>query len=509
MAARTDNQILINAPMELVWEHTNDVAGWPDLFTEYASAQILDRDEDGSLTFRLTTHPDAQGRVWSWVSRRTPDPATRTVTAHRVETGVFEYMNLRWEYHQEASGVVMRWIQEFAMKADSQIREDDMRDHLNNTTVVQMAHIKKVLESLSRDGAEYGPGDLHAERLLYLTCGMRLAAVVAALAELGIVDLVADGPHTVAYLANGSRTNPDALYRLLRCAASVGIMTELPDGRFESTPLAEGMRGGHAYSLRPLVLYSARPFVTGSYAELVHSVRTGEPATAPALGSGIERYFEDNPEEGTSYERTMTELGRWETERHLDAVRPERFGRIADIGGGQGHFLAEALRRAPNASGVLFERPGAAAAAGEVLAEHDVANRVTTVAGDFFADPLPDGCDAYILKAVLHDHPDDRAEELLHSVRKAIGDRDARLFVVEQVVAAGNRWDHAKFLDLDMLVIFGGRERGLDEWRRLFARCGFELVNRPGEGHWTVLECRPAGAGAQSGAGAADPGGPR
>jgi multifunctional cyclase/dehydratase/O-methyltransferase len=189
----------------------------------------------------------------------------------------------------------------------------------------------------------------------------------------------------------------------------------------------------------------------------------------------------------------MTDLGRWETDRHLDAVRPERFRRIADIGGGHGHFLAAALRRAPDASGLLFDRPAVIPRADRTLAEEGVIDRVTRVAGDFFTHPLPDGCDAYVLKAVLHGLPDDRAERLLRAVRTAIGDRDgARLFVVEQVVAEGNAWDHAKFLDLDMLVLFGGRERRLDEWRPLLARCGFELVNRPGEGHWAVLECRPA-----------------
>nr|WP_279498344.1 methyltransferase [Actinomadura rubrisoli] len=348
-----------------------------------------------------------------------------------------------------------------------------------------------MLERRARGGADHGPGDLHAQRLLYLTCGPRLAAVVTTLAELGIVDLVADEPRTAAELAETAQADPDALYRLLRCAASVGILAERPDGRFASTPLAEGMRADRPYSLLPLVLHSAQPYVTGPYSALTHSIRTGEPATVPALGSDIWRYFEEHPEAGARFDHTMTALGQWETDRHLDIVRPERFRRIADIGGGRGHFLAAALRRAPDASGVLFERPDVVAGADEVLVEQGVAGRVTKVAGDFFADPIPDGCDAYVLKAVLHNWPDERAERLLASVRRAIGDRDARLFVVEQVVSEGNRWDHAKFLDLDMLVLFGGRERRLDEWRGLFGRCGFELPGRPGEGHWTVLECRP------------------
>ncbi|GGT88637.1 methyltransferase [Actinomadura citrea] len=500
MTVSTDNEILVDAPMELVWEHTNDVAGWPDLFTEYAAVEIIERDGP-SVMFRLTTHPDEQGNVWSWVSRRTPDPETRTVRAHRVETGPFVFMNISWEYRQQTAGVLMRWTQEFAMRPDSPIGEDAMRDRINRGTVEQMAHIKAVLEDRARkapgtDGSGgYGPGDLHAQRLLYLTCGMRLAAVVSTLAELGVADLTASGPRSVTELATATDTVPDALYRLLRCAASVGILEEQPDGRFASTPLGDGLRADDPYSLLPLVLHSTRSFVTKPFGALAHSIRTGEPATVPTLGTDIWRFFEDNPEDGARFDRTMTTLGRWETERHLDVVGPERFGRIADIGGGQGHFLAAALRRAPDASGVLFERPYAVKAAAEVLDAQGVAERVTRIAGDFFTDPLPDDCDAYVLKAVLHNWPDERAAELLTAVRGAIGDRrEARLFIVEHVVAEGNRWDHAKFLDLDMLVLFGGRERRPGEWRRLLARCGFALVDRPREGHWTVLECRPVEA---------------
>ncbi|MGI5415111.1 methyltransferase [Actinomadura luteofluorescens] len=500
MTARTDNQILVDAPMELVWEHTNDVAGWPDLFTEYAAVEIVERDGP-SVVFRLTTHPDEQGNVWSWVSRRVPDPETRTVRAHRVETGPFAFMNICWEYREQAAGVLMRWTQEFAMKPDSPIGEDAMRDRINRGTVEQMAHIKAVLEERARkasgdDGPDgYGPGDLHARRLLYLTCGMRLAAVVSTLAELGVADLTASGPRSVTELAEATGAVPDALYRLLRCAASVGILEERPDGRFAGTPVGDALRADDPYSLLPLVLHSARPFVTKPFGALAHSIRTGEPATVPTLGTDIWRYFEENPEDGDRFDQTMTTLGRWETERHLDVVGPERFGRIADIGGGQGHFLAAALRRAPDAAGVLVERPSAVKAATEVLDAEGVAERVTRIAGDFFTDPLPDDCDAYVLKAVLHNWPDERAAELLTAVREAIGERrDARLFIVEHVVAEGNSWDHAKFLDLDMLVLFGGRERTPGEWRRLLARCGFALVGRPREGHWTVLECRPVEA---------------
>ena len=153
MAGHTDNSIVIQAPMDLVWDTTNDVADWPNLFSEYAAAEILDRDGD-TVTFRLTMHPDEEGNVWSWVSRRTPDPVTRTVVAHRVETGPFAYMNLRWEYTRaDGGGIRMRWIQDFRMKPEATVTDEAMTEHLNRSTAVQMRLIKDKVEAAARAAA--------------------------------------------------------------------------------------------------------------------------------------------------------------------------------------------------------------------------------------------------------------------------------------------------------------------------------------------------------------------
>jgi aromatase len=153
MAGHTDNSIVINAPMDLIWDMTNDVESWPQLFSEYASAEILER-HGNTVRFRLSLHPDENGTVWSWVSERTPDPAARVVRARRVETGVFQYMNLFWDYEQVEGGVHMRWVQDFAMKPDAPLDDEGMTDRLNRNTVIQMERIKRLVE----EAAERAPG---------------------------------------------------------------------------------------------------------------------------------------------------------------------------------------------------------------------------------------------------------------------------------------------------------------------------------------------------------------
>ena len=154
MSARTENSITINAPMDLVWKMTNDVADWTNLFSEYAKAEVLD-ERDGVIRFRLTMHPDEQGRVWSWVSERTPDEAGRTVRAKRVETGPFEYMHIFWEYFAETDGVRMRWSQEFAMKPTAPVDDAGMAERINRNTPVQMNLIKRRIEAVHQ-GTEPG-----------------------------------------------------------------------------------------------------------------------------------------------------------------------------------------------------------------------------------------------------------------------------------------------------------------------------------------------------------------
>jgi len=144
----TDNAIVIDAPRDAVWNAMNDIERWPELFSEYASAEILERDGD-TVRFRLTTHPDPEhgGQVWSWVSERTADPANYRSRSSRIETGPFEYMRIEWSFDAVDAGTEMRWRQEFAMKPDAPADDAGAEDYLNRNTRIQMQVIKDRLEA--------------------------------------------------------------------------------------------------------------------------------------------------------------------------------------------------------------------------------------------------------------------------------------------------------------------------------------------------------------------------
>ncbi|GAA3602458.1 hypothetical protein GCM10022419_103530 [Nonomuraea rosea] len=150
MIGHTDNAIEIDAPIGFVWARTNDVRTWPELFTEYAKVEVLEEADD-SVVFRLTMHPDEQGREWSWVSRRSWDRDTWTVRARRVETGPFEFMNITWTYEELAADRTrMRWVQDFHMKPAAPVDTAGMTEHINRNTRVQMEVIKERVEQSRR-----------------------------------------------------------------------------------------------------------------------------------------------------------------------------------------------------------------------------------------------------------------------------------------------------------------------------------------------------------------------
>lgn len=149
LSSHTDNAITIDAPIELVWEMTNDIESWPRLFSEYASAEVLERRGD-TVRFRLELHPDGKGTVWSWVSERTADPVSRTVRSQRVETGVFKYMFLFWEYVQRDDGILLRFVQDFEMKPGAPLDDAGMTERLNTNTAISLERIKEMVEAAAR-----------------------------------------------------------------------------------------------------------------------------------------------------------------------------------------------------------------------------------------------------------------------------------------------------------------------------------------------------------------------
>ena len=300
-----------------------------------------------------------------------------------------------------------------------------------------------------------------------------MSQAVHVAATLGIADLLADDSRTVDDLASSTSSHPDALYRLLRALASIGILHEEPGRAFSLTELGDGLRSDSPESLAGWALYVGRPYYWNAWAHLLHSVRTGENAFQSVHGKTIWEYRADHPEESAIFDGAMTALTRRVNSALLESYDFERFATVVDVGGGHGVLLAALLARYPAMRGVLFDQPHVVALAHDLLGVAGVTDRCRVIGGSFF-ESVPEGGDAYLLKAILHDWEDAEAVAILEVCRRAMR-ADATLLVVERILAPPNEGLAAKFSDLNMLVGPGGRERTVDEFAALFETAGFGL----------------------------------
>ncbi|MFF4739514.1 methyltransferase [Streptomyces sp. NPDC001262] len=332
------------------------------------------------------------------------------------------------------------------------------------------------------------------QRVLGLFVAKWAIGALRPLVQLRVPDLLADGSRTARDLAEETGAHADSLYRVLRCAAAIGVLRELPGGLFALTPAGEGLRSGTPGSAREMFLFASDPMMWRPYEDVLHSVRTGAPSFEHVFGTSFFAYLEENPAGAELFDRAMVQNHYPGTDRIFEQYDFGRFPRIADVGGGRGQFLAEVLSRFPQCTGVLCDQPQVVAQAREEFERRGVAGRASVAETDFFTG-LPSGCDAYFVKHTLHNWDDERAGTILRRVREAVGDdAGARLLIVDMLLTGPGEWDLGKLTDIEMMVALGGRERSRDEWNRLAAAAGFEPANDPAPGDLALLEYRPVPA---------------
>ena len=322
--------------------------------------------------------------------------------------------------------------------------------------------------------------------------------------DLGVADLLVDGPRPVEELAAATGAHAPSLHRTLRALGCKGIFAEVEPGRFALTPLAELFRSDHPLSLRGAYPLLAANFE--AWARFDYTVRTGKPAFDHVHGRRYYDYLADAPYDSERFDDIQTAGTRLELRAMLRVYDWGRFDTVVDIGGGNGAFLAGLLTRRPGLRGILLELPDVAERAGAVIERAGVADRCEVVAGSFF-DTMPEGADAYLLKRVLYDWDDEEAAALLRRIRAAARD-DSTLLVLDPVIEPGNDFDPGKIYDLLSMTMLGGRARSRDELAELFAASGFELTQVIATDMFPVVEGRPspqraaertpAGAGARS-----------
>jgi hypothetical protein len=304
------------------------------------------------------------------------------------------------------------------------------------------------------------------------------ARLVYLAAELGIADLIANGLSTAEALAERTGTHAPALYRMLRALCAYGVFDEPIPGQFGLGPMGAQLRSEVSGSVRNFARFFGDQRTWKCLAELEHTMRTGETGMRRAFGSTGFEYLATHPAEASIFNAAMGEVARHAARAAIAQYDFSRFRIILDVGGGNGTFLAEILRTATLAAGILFDVPAGLTEAKETLLRADVASRCTVMPGDFFKS-VPPGADLMILKNVIHNWNNEQAAAILSQCRTAASSQ-SRLLLIERVMPEKMTVSEANqrgaTLDIRMLTVAGGLERTEDEYRNMLVAARFAWV---------------------------------
>ncbi len=301
--------------------------------------------------------------------------------------------------------------------------------------------------------------------------------ILCAAARLGVADAIADEVRSVAFLAEKCQADRDALYRLLRALAGIGVTEETTPEHFRLTPFGKPLRKDVPQSAWPAVVFWS-DLLADSWSLLTDCVRTGKPASQVRDPNIPSRWSQD-PEAGAIFRAVM---GTAPAEDYAPIAQAWDFSRariVADLGGGGGSLILAVLALNPQVRGMLVDLDPSVDAARDRFAKEDPSSRCELIVSDLMQS-VPAGADVYMIKHVLHGRQDAEAIQILKNCRAVIPP-DGNLLIIEFILPplvshADPQLEGRLMSDLNMLAVTGGKERSEREWRKLLEAAGFTLA---------------------------------
>jgi O-methyltransferase domain/Dimerisation domain len=308
--------------------------------------------------------------------------------------------------------------------------------------------------------------------LFQMATGYWVSQAIYVAAKLGIADLVVEEPKSPSELANATQSDPASLYRVLRALAGVGVFKQTRGSRFALGPLGGSLVTGVPGSLRAAII-TVGEITYRAWSGLLDSVRTGSPAFDQVYGIGFFEHLRRNEDDAKAFDQGMSSLTELLSYAVLSAYDFSGIQHLMDVGGGHGTFLRNILEANPKMKGTVFDMPSTVEAVEDCARSNLDCERMSFSAGNFFVS-VPEGADAHLLSNVIHDWDDDHASRILRNCRKAAA-RDGRLLLVEMVLPESGANCFSKLMDLNMLILTGGRERTRADFARLLHASGYHL----------------------------------
>lgn len=324
--------------------------------------------------------------------------------------------------------------------------------------------------------------------MMQMLTGGIAAQSISTAADLGIADLLIDGGKSSAQLAEHVGADPEKLHRLLRFLAGLGIFAADAEGLWQLTPLGQLLRTDSPASVHA----GARMFgrISAAFPHLTENVRTGKCAYSLAFGKPLFEDLLDKPEHAAIFDGAMNSFHGPETAAVLDAYSYDGINVLADIGCGAGMVVMETLKRYPEMKALLFDQAHVLDRTAANIAAAGLTGRCELHAGSFF-ESIPAGADAYSMRHIIHDWPDDLCVQILTNIREVIP-AHGRVLIIEAVVPETNHFSLAKLFDMIMMTVPDGMERTETHYRQLLAKAGFTLHSvTPTQSPVSVIDARP------------------
>jgi C-methyltransferase len=307
--------------------------------------------------------------------------------------------------------------------------------------------------------------------VMRLMFGAWVQQALYAVAKLGVADLLVDGPVPVSEIAAKVGGHEQAMERMLRALCSVGLFDEPEPGRFALNDAAQTLRSDAPDSHRNIaIMHGEQAYAAGT--EVLHTALTGRAAFEKVYGMPYFDYLAEHPDARATFDAAMG--SRTAVPAVAEGIDLGSAGTIVDVGGGNGVFMTEMLRRHPDARGVIFDLPAAVGEGRMSMARAGLADRVRVVGGDCLIE-VPSGGDVYTIVRVLHDFDDDQVLSILRNVRSAMSP-GGRLLILDALLPEDNGFNPGRLADLGMLMVLGGRYRTGADLEGLLVRAGFDEI---------------------------------
>jgi hypothetical protein len=326
-----------------------------------------------------------------------------------------------------------------------------------------------------------------AQQLRGMIFGAIQGQALGVAAELGIPDLLRDGPIALRELAAATKSDVTALERLLRLLVQMGVVTESSPAEFTCTGLGKFLQADVPSSLRNYARLTNLETVLHVVGRLQQSLHNAESQYMALHGEAFYQALQHLPAEGAIFNGAMQEI----SEQDIVAMRESHdfsgCRSVVDVGGGQGHLLAALLDDYPDMHGVLLDVPGVVAGAGEILRPYVAGGRCRVIGGDFLQG-VPAGGDLYLLKRVLSHCSEAQAHKLLVNIRSVIAPKGSLLVADPDPASL-----YGASFDVLMLVLLGGGLRTRDQLKEMFTATGFAYTRTvETSGELQLIEASPA-----------------